>query len=70
MHLKTIKNHLHSKHIFFSEDKLLGQTTVIGYDKQFRWSWLLTQLNTFYIASNLRDTKFTIDSTYSTQYFV
>lgn len=59
MSLHTIKNRFQSKNIFHSEDTILNESTVIGYDKQFRWSWMATQLNTFYVASDLKDTTIT-----------
>ncbi|MCH2193211.1 hypothetical protein [Kordia sp.] len=62
MSLDRIKKQLHSKSIFFSEDRILDQPSVIGYDKQFRWSWMLTQLNTFYVVSDLKATTITVET--------
>lgn len=60
MSLDKIKNRLQSKNIFHSEDSILQHPTVIGYDKQFRWSWMATQLNTFYVASDFKDAEITV----------
>jgi hypothetical protein len=55
MTLQIIKERLNVKSIFFSEEKINGRPTVIGYDKQFRWRWMATQLNTFIMASDFGD---------------
>ncbi|MBT6022976.1 hypothetical protein HOH11_00005, partial [Candidatus Woesearchaeota archaeon] len=44
--LTSIEKNLKNQNIFHSKNKILGKPTVIGYDKQFRWSWMATQLNT------------------------
>lgn len=62
MNLDTIKNRLQAQQIFFSEDSIIEQPTVIGYDKQFRWSWMATQLNTFIMASDLTDQTITVET--------
>ncbi|WP_420573260.1 hypothetical protein [Kordia sp.] len=62
MILDTIKKHLQSKNIFFSGDTIRELPSVIGYDKQFRWSWLATQLNTFIIASDAKDSEITVQT--------
>ncbi|MGH1386573.1 hypothetical protein [Kordia sp.] len=62
MNLDTIKNRLQAQQIFFSEDSIIEQPTVIGYDKQFRWSWMATQLNTFIMASDLGDQTITVET--------
>ena len=38
-----------------SEGEISQKLTVIGYDKQFRWSWFATQLNTFVFATDFGD---------------
>ena len=61
MNLAAIKNKLQSKSIFYSDAVLIeDMPSVIGYDKQFRWSWMATQLNTFFIASDCGNTPITI----------
>ncbi|WP_298516570.1 hypothetical protein [uncultured Kordia sp.] len=62
MSLTSIKKRLLSKNILLAEDTILRQQTVIGYDKQFRWSWMVTQLNTFYVASDLKDATITVET--------
>ncbi len=62
MNLDTIKNRLQAQQIFFSEDSIIEQPTVIGYDKAFRWSWMATQLNTFIMASDLGDQTITVET--------
>lgn len=62
MTLSGIKNQLTASKIFFSEDSIGGNPTVIGYDKQFRWSWMATQLNTFIVVSDFGDEAVTSSS--------
>ena len=62
MNLDTIKNRLQAQQILFSEDSIIRKPTVIGYDKQFRWSWMATQLNTFVVASDLTDKTITVET--------
>jgi len=57
--LTSIEKNLKNQNIFHSKNKILGKPTVIGYDKQFRWSWMATQLNTFIIATDFGSTKLT-----------
>jgi len=45
----------YKKSIFHSEHIILGKPSVIGYTKEFRLTWLATQLNTFIVASNFGD---------------
>lgn len=62
MTLNSIKGKLHSKSIFLKDEKILGQPSVIAYEKKFKWSWLATQLNTFIVASDFGDENITVDS--------
>lgn len=62
MSLESIKSKLQSKSIFHSEDAISEQPTVIGYDKQFRWSWMATQLNTFFVTSDFKDKEITVQT--------
>lgn len=62
MSLETIKKRLQAKQIFLSEDSILKKPTVIGYDKQFRWSWMATQLNTFIAISDFSEEKITVET--------
>jgi len=56
MSIQKIKERLQSKSIFHSEGMINNCPTVIGYEKEFRWKWMATQLNTFVVASDLSDT--------------
>jgi len=47
---------LEAKSILFSRDPIAGRETVIGYDKQFRWSWMATQMNAFIVAADFTGT--------------
>lgn len=62
MNLTSIKSNLQSKNIFHSEDAILEQPTVIGYDKKFKWSWFATQLNTFFVASDFKDKEISLQT--------
>ena len=55
MNINSIKEQLTESGIFYSEDQILEQPTVIGYEKKFKWAWLATQLNTFIIATDFGD---------------
>jgi len=50
MVLQEIKKRMESQSILFSEDQVCARSTVIGYDRKFKWRWFATQLNTFLIA--------------------
>jgi hypothetical protein len=62
MNLTSIKSKLQSSSIFHSEDPILEQPTVIGYDKKFKWSWMATQLNTFFVASDFKNKDITVQT--------
>jgi len=47
MNIESIKMNLKKDSIFHSEEKIRNKTSVIGYEKKFKWSWMATQLNTF-----------------------
>lgn len=51
--LEKIKTQLENKGILLSDEDILDQPNVIGYEKKFKWKWFATQLNTFIIASDL-----------------
>ena len=53
--LNDIQTRLEDKQIFVRTSDLDGRPTVIGYDKQFRWSWIATQLNTFIVVTEYGD---------------
>ncbi len=55
MNLESIKTKLQTTFIYHSETDILDFKSVIGYDKQFRWSWFATQLNTFIVATDFGD---------------
>ncbi len=55
MILPEIRKRLELQSIFFSEDRIQGRPTVVGYDKRFRWRWFATQLNTFLFAVDFGD---------------
>jgi len=47
MNIESIKLSLKRDSIFHSEEKIRNKTSIIGYEKKFKWSWMATQLNTF-----------------------
>lgn len=55
MNLESIKDKLQSKSIYHSQEKILDKSSVIGYEKKFKWSWMATQLNTFIVASDFEN---------------
>ena len=59
MSLIAIKQHLLDRDIFHSEASIGGYPCVVGYEKQFRWSWVATQLNCFVVAVDCGDTAIT-----------
>ena len=62
MPLSSTKDRLSELGIFHSETTLGGQPCVVGYQKQFRWSWMATQLNCFVVAVDCGDSPITPDS--------
>ena len=56
MDLNYIQSQLQSLNIYHSNSEIASHPSVIGYDKQFRWGWMATQLNTFIFATDLGDT--------------
>ncbi|MEO0471827.1 MAG: hypothetical protein AAF206_19535 [Bacteroidota bacterium] len=60
MDLTTIRERLEGADIFFTQGKILGQASVIGYEKKFKWSWLATQMNTFIVATDFEDELITV----------
>ncbi|TPN82391.1 hypothetical protein [Aquimarina algicola] len=61
MNLEIIKSNLTQNGIFFTNDEILKQPTVIGYEKKFKWSWMATQLNTFIVATDFEDDPITVN---------
>ena len=61
MNLESIKNSLTESEIFHSETTILDNATVVGYEKKFKWSWVATQLNTFIVATDLKDEEITVE---------
>lgn len=55
MDLETIRSHLKSGDIFHAENPIENYPSIAGYDKQFRWSWMATQLNSFYVAVDVEE---------------
>ena len=49
------KAHLEAEGIFHSKSTFGGCPAVIGYEKQFRWSWMATQLNCFVVVIDFGD---------------
>ena len=45
--MNPITTLLQKQNIFFAEEIVGGVPCTIGYIKEFRWSWMATQLNTF-----------------------
>ena len=42
-----IASAIEAKGLQIFETKMLSVPSIVGYDKQFRWTWMATQLNTF-----------------------
>ena len=42
-----IRTAFEAKGLRITEPEILTVPSIVGYDKQFRWSWMATQLNTF-----------------------
>jgi hypothetical protein len=61
MNIESIKKNLNSKSIYYSEEKILGKPSVIGYEKKFKWIWFATQLNTFIVVSDFGEETITED---------
>jgi hypothetical protein len=61
MDLKSIKEKLQLDPIFISQEKIMGKSTIIGYEKKFKWRWFATQLNTFVIVSDFGNETITVD---------
>lgn len=57
MNLELIKAKFNESSIYHSEENILDNTSVIGYEKKFKWSWMATQLNTFIVATDFGDTE-------------
>ncbi len=53
MNIESIKAKLKETNIYHSEEKILNNQSIIGYEKKFKWSWFATQLNTFIVATDL-----------------
>ncbi len=60
MSVDRIKSKMSAQNIFHSEFTWMDHPTVVGYHKQFRWSWMATQLNTFYVATDCGTKEVTI----------
>jgi hypothetical protein len=43
MNIESIKAKLQTSSIYHSEEKILNNSSVIGYEKKFKWSWMATQ---------------------------
>jgi len=52
---QSIVARLDSNSRLFSRDSICDKPTAIVYDKEFKWQWLATQLNTFIIISNFAE---------------
>lgn len=61
MNLTTVKKSLDANKIYFSDEHILDQPTIIGYEKKFRWAWVATQLNTFVVATDFGEEEITVD---------
>ncbi|WKK75257.2 hypothetical protein QYS49_27415 [Marivirga salinae] len=55
MNIESIKAILIESSIYHSEENILGNISVIGYEKKFKWSWIATQLNTFIVVTHFGD---------------
>ncbi|OJJ21004.1 hypothetical protein BKI52_10540 [marine bacterium AO1-C] len=56
MVLDSIYDKLQKEGIFLAKDDVLGQPSMIGYEKKFRWNWLASQLNTFIVVTDFGHT--------------
>ena len=52
MNIESIKAKLNESSIYYSEEKILENKSVIGFEKKFKWSWFGTQLNTFIVVTD------------------
>lgn len=48
--MNNIKTHFQSENMFFGEETIGSIPCIIGYKKEFRWTWFACQLNTFIIV--------------------
>ena len=55
MNLEDVRTNLEQNNIFHASDPLPDYPSLAGYDKQFRWSWMATQLNTFYVIAEVEE---------------
>lgn len=55
MNIESIKAKLNESSIYHSEENILDNKSVIGYEKKFKWSWMATQLNTFIVVTDFGD---------------
>lgn len=55
MYLEKAKQYFQSAGILHSEEQFIDYPAVIAYEKEFRWSWMATQLNTFIVVSDFGD---------------
>ena len=62
MSLLPIKGYLESRNIFHSESAIGGYPAVVGYEKQFRWTWFATQLNYFIFVVDCGDRTIDVDA--------
>ena len=59
MNLESIKSKLNQQSIYHSDSNILDKSSVIGYEKKFKWAWMATQLNTFIVATDFGDEEIT-----------
>ncbi|HFE46319.1 MAG TPA: hypothetical protein ENJ18_12620 [Nannocystis exedens] len=60
MTLQEIRERLEMRSLPPSEERIGGRPAVVGYDKQFRWRWIATQLNTFIVVSDFAQDEITV----------
>lgn len=59
--LNELKSKLEERTIYLHDDQVLDHPSIIGYDKEFRWSFLASQLNTFVIATDFNGKLIDVD---------
>ena len=62
MSILPVKECLERLNIFHSETTIGGHPAVVGYDKQFRWTWFATQLNCFIFSVDVGERTIDVDS--------
>lgn len=59
MTIESIKTRLKDFSIYHSDKSILGNNSVVAYDKKFKWIWFASQLNTFIVATDFGNQEIT-----------